>query len=44
MESWGLVVVPQVVLLDEDGKIAETNMPLPSAGLKRKLIELLPRE
>jgi hypothetical protein len=44
MESLGLVVVPQVVLLDEDGKIAETNMPLPSAGLKRKLIELLPRE
>lgn len=44
MESLGLVVVPQVVLLDEDGKIAESSMPLPSAGLKRTLTELLPRE
>lgn len=44
MESLGLVVVPQVVVLDEDGKIVETSMPLPSAGLKRRLMELLPRD
>lgn len=44
MESLGLVVVPQVVLLDREGKIAESTMPLPSAGLKRRLTEVLPRD
>ena len=44
MESLGLAVVPQVIVLDEDGKIAGRNMPLPSEGLQRRLQSALPRE
>ena len=43
METLGLAVVPQVVVLDEDGKIAGRNMPLPSEGLQRRLQAVLPR-
>jgi hypothetical protein len=43
METLGLAVVPQVVVLDEDGKIAGRNMPLPSEGLQRRLQTVLPR-
>jgi hypothetical protein len=44
MESLGLAVVPQVIVLDEDGKLAGRNMPLPSEGLQRRLQSALPRE
>jgi hypothetical protein len=44
MESLGLAVVPQVIVLDEHGKIAGRNMPLPSEGLQRRLQSVLPRE
>ncbi|MGB2135894.1 MAG: hypothetical protein ACPHYG_07860, partial [Flavobacteriales bacterium] len=43
METLGLAVVPQVVVLDQDGKIAGRNMPLPSEGLQRRLQAVLPR-
>ena len=43
METLGLAVVPQVVVLDEDGKIAGLNMPLPSEGLPRRRQVVLPR-
>ena len=43
MESLGLVVVPQVIVLDENGKIAGSKVPLPSEGLERRLRALLPR-
>jgi hypothetical protein len=43
MENLGLAVVPQVIVLNEDGQIAAGNMPLPSEGLQRRLQAMLPR-
>ena len=42
MESLGLAVVPQVIVLNEDGKIVGRNIPLPSEGLQRYLQTKLP--
>lgn len=44
METLGLAVVPQVVVLDEDGKLVGRNVPLPSEGLQRRLSALLPKD
>ena len=44
MESLGLAVVPQVVVLDEDGRLVGRNVPLPSQGLQKRLSNLLPKE
>lgn len=44
MESLGLAVVPQVIVLDEDGKIVGRDIPLPSKGLNGRLQAILPRE
>ena len=43
MEDLGIVVIPQVVVLDEDGNIASSTMPLPSKGLQRRLQAALPK-
>lgn len=44
METLGLAVVPQVVVLDEDGRLVGRNIPLPSQGLQRRLLSLLPKD
>ncbi len=43
MENLGIAVIPQVVVLDKDGNIASSTMPLPSEGLQRRLQALLPQ-
>ena len=42
MEDLGIAVIPQVIVLDEDGNIASSTMPLPSEGLQRRLQAALP--
>lgn len=42
MENLGIAVIPQVIVLDEDGIIASSTMPLPSEGLQRRLQAALP--
>ena len=44
MERLGLSVIPQILVLDQDGRIAVDNMPLPSQGLGAHLLELLPKK
>ena len=43
MESLGIAVIPQVIVLDKDGNIASSTMPLPSEGLQRRLKAVLPQ-
>ena len=44
MERLGLSVIPQVLVLDQDGRVAVDNTPLPSQGLGAHLLELLPKK
>jgi len=44
MEQLGAVVVPQVVVLDEEGKLSGRDIPLPSLGLESRLVKMLPKD
>jgi hypothetical protein len=43
MEQLGAVVIPQVVVLDDEGKLSGRDVPLPSLGLEGRLKKMLPK-
>ena len=44
MEQLGAVVIPQIIVLDEEGKLSGRDVPLPSLGLEARLLKLLPKD
>jgi hypothetical protein len=44
MEQLGAVVIPQIIVLDEEGKLSGRDMPLPSLGLEARLLKFLPKD
>ena len=43
MEQLGAVVIPQVIVLDEEGKLSGRDLPLPSQGLEARLLKIMPK-